>query len=68
MTTNRSARKRGLLFGALLVIAPVSDVLAGGAAAGLMHLVSALAGIAVLAASLSFGGRPRLKYERYDPS
>jgi hypothetical protein len=43
-----------LVFGPLLAVAPVLDVLAGGSA-GLMHFVAATAGTALLAASLVGG-------------
>lgn len=56
-----------VLFGALFSIAPVLDVLAGGTA-GLLHFVTTLSGIALLAAALT----PRILLPagsaRYDPS
>lgn len=64
---HRSARKRFLVFGALFVVVPVLDVLAGGTA-GLLHFVTTLSGIALLAAALT----PRVLLPsgsaRYDPS
>ena len=53
--THRYWHYRGLMVGAFLVGAPIFDVLAGGAGAGIMHLVSALAGVALLALSLLAG-------------
>jgi hypothetical protein len=64
---HRSARFRSLFFGTLIAIVPILDVVAGGTA-GLMHFFATMAGIALLAAALTPGGRPRLGYERYDPS
>ena len=65
--THRSVRNRGLLFGAFLVIAPDLDAVAGISTPGLMHLVTAMSGIALLAAALS-SVEPRAGYGRYDPS
>jgi len=65
--TYRSMRNRELSFGAFLVIAPVLDALASSAMPGLMHLITAMSGIALLAAALS-SGKPRAGYGRYDPS
>ena len=65
---HRSARNRSLFFGTLLAIVPILDVVAGGGTAGLMHFFATMAGIALLAAALTPGDRPRLGYERYDPS
>jgi hypothetical protein len=48
--TYRFARHRGLFFGALFAIVPGLDVLAGGARAGVMHLVAVTLGAALIAA------------------
>jgi hypothetical protein len=64
--TNRSALYRAFLFGAFLAIAPVFDVLVGGTA-GLLHFITTLSGIGLLAVSLS-SGHPTITYERHDGS
>lgn len=67
--TNRSALLRVLLLGAILVVAPVLDALVGGTPR-LLHLITALSGIGVLAVSLTSlsSGHPPMGYERYDAS
>ena len=65
---HRSARFRSLFFGTLIAIVPILDVVAGGGTAGRMHFFATMAGIALFAAALTPEGRPRLGYERYDPS
>lgn len=67
--TDRSALHRVLLFGAILVVAPVLDALVGGTPR-LLHLITTLSGVGVLAISLTTlsAGHPRIGYERYDES
>jgi len=57
--TYRYLQYRGLMVGAFLVAAPIVDVLAGGASAGLMHIISSIAGATLLAVSMSLANRPR---------
>lgn len=64
--THRSARNRTLFFAVFLALVPVLDVVVGGAA-GLLHFITALSGIGLLAAALS-SGHPRIGYARYDES
>ena len=65
---HRSKRNRALVFGTLLAVAPAVDVIVYGGVAGLLHLVTGMTAIALLAASLWSAERPRLGYERYDAS